>query len=286
MSKAAKLTLASTTAMAAGIVLFVHYSQQAEKAVSTHRVLVESQASDIYSRLCMLVSLEMLSSNGSRENDRPTLRCRERWRRNIEKCRQCQISRPSQGRRRPRGDIRRVPKYLLEQMGTPWERSQDSVLLRKDQAASVLRVCSLQSCIGGFESRFRLGQPFIRGEAWTCPYFVNILCLFSAYRQVSERCDEAGSVHVSLCCLGFSSRRRLDKSSNQTHAESAHPEPTKSQNKLAFRVAPRHLKIITHPQVSSSSCYDSHDCLEDVDLRIRRLRKLHPRHDTDCGPRR
>ena len=34
MSRAAKLTLAGTTAAAAGIVVFVHYAQQAEKAVS------------------------------------------------------------------------------------------------------------------------------------------------------------------------------------------------------------------------------------------------------------
>ncbi|KAI9762078.1 MAG: hypothetical protein M1840_001487 [Geoglossum simile] len=32
MSRAAKLTLAGTTAVAAGIVVFVHYAQQAEKA--------------------------------------------------------------------------------------------------------------------------------------------------------------------------------------------------------------------------------------------------------------
>ncbi|KAI9855478.1 MAG: hypothetical protein M1824_006074 [Vezdaea acicularis] len=32
MSRAAKLTLAGTSAMAAGIVIFVHYAQRAEKA--------------------------------------------------------------------------------------------------------------------------------------------------------------------------------------------------------------------------------------------------------------
>ena len=35
MSQASKLTLAGTSLVAAGIVVFVHYSQQAEKAVST-----------------------------------------------------------------------------------------------------------------------------------------------------------------------------------------------------------------------------------------------------------
>ena len=34
MSRAAKLTLAGTSFMAAGIVVFVHYAQQSEKAVS------------------------------------------------------------------------------------------------------------------------------------------------------------------------------------------------------------------------------------------------------------
>ena len=33
MSRAAKLTLAGTSVMAAGIVVFVHYAQQSEKAV-------------------------------------------------------------------------------------------------------------------------------------------------------------------------------------------------------------------------------------------------------------
>ncbi|MCJ1299465.1 hypothetical protein MMC08_002257 [Hypocenomyce scalaris] len=39
MSRAAKLTLAGTSLMAAGIVVFVHYSQQAEKAAMHAGVL-------------------------------------------------------------------------------------------------------------------------------------------------------------------------------------------------------------------------------------------------------
>ena len=35
MSRASKLTLAGTSLIAAGVVVFVHYAQQAEKAVST-----------------------------------------------------------------------------------------------------------------------------------------------------------------------------------------------------------------------------------------------------------
>lgn len=38
MSRAAKLTLAGTSAMAAGIVIFVHYAQRAEKAVSSSSI--------------------------------------------------------------------------------------------------------------------------------------------------------------------------------------------------------------------------------------------------------
>ena len=40
MSTAAKLTLAGTSAMAVGIVFFVHYSQKAEKTVSVLCCLV------------------------------------------------------------------------------------------------------------------------------------------------------------------------------------------------------------------------------------------------------
>jgi hypothetical protein len=42
MSRAAKLTLASTSCMAIGIVVFVHYAQRAEKAVSYSSTFTET----------------------------------------------------------------------------------------------------------------------------------------------------------------------------------------------------------------------------------------------------
>ena len=59
MSRAAKLTLAGTSAMAAGIVVFVHYAQRSEKAVRSIRFLPRTCALGLtLARLCMLESLE------------------------------------------------------------------------------------------------------------------------------------------------------------------------------------------------------------------------------------
>ena len=76
MSTRAKLTLASTTIGAIGIVIFVHYQQKADQAVRPTRLssdLMQEVLTDRSS--CIKVSSEIWNSNGSNENASSTSKC-------------------------------------------------------------------------------------------------------------------------------------------------------------------------------------------------------------------
>lgn len=88
MSTRAKLTLATTTCSAIGIVVFVHMQQKADKAVLSIPPIVDAMDWSLtYLRQCTPVSFEIWSSKRSSANDRWTLRCRGSWRRSIERYR-------------------------------------------------------------------------------------------------------------------------------------------------------------------------------------------------------
>jgi len=89
MSRASKVTLATTSLMAAGIVVFVHYAQQAEKAVRQQN---RPSGSTTYSlilafRQCMRESFEISNSNASRRSVKQTSKCNGRWSRSTKRCR-------------------------------------------------------------------------------------------------------------------------------------------------------------------------------------------------------
>ena len=91
MSRASKLTLAATGLGTAGIVYFVHWAQEADRAVWTRApstIQVDTDNERCY-RQCTKAWSEIWRSSVCDKNDRPSSRCKNDLRRNISRSKLC-----------------------------------------------------------------------------------------------------------------------------------------------------------------------------------------------------
>jgi hypothetical protein len=93
MSRASQITLATTCLTAIGTVAFVHWSQRADKAVSTV-VLAPSRKYLTRIRQCIWASFAISNSSELSASDRPTSKCSENSSRNTGNTRQCRMEAP------------------------------------------------------------------------------------------------------------------------------------------------------------------------------------------------
>ena len=94
MSRASKFTLTGTSLAALGILVFVHWAQKAEQAVSCPICLANPRLQRLtIHRRCMLESYGTLNSKGSKRSDRLISICSALWRRSIGGFKKCTMGR-------------------------------------------------------------------------------------------------------------------------------------------------------------------------------------------------
>lgn len=76
MSRAAKATFAATGLGTASIIWFVHWAQEADRAVCCDFMIMIKDLTNLVPRLCTKVSSEIWRNNGSGWNVRPNLKCK------------------------------------------------------------------------------------------------------------------------------------------------------------------------------------------------------------------
>ena len=85
MSAAAKVTFATTTLSAIGIVVFVHRQQKTDQAVSRALVQGEDTSADLNIRPCIKELYVTWSNNASRKNANWISTCNGNWKRNTDR---------------------------------------------------------------------------------------------------------------------------------------------------------------------------------------------------------